>query len=366
MRKEWRESGLKALLLTSCLTACMKIPAAEPGAGSSAAYRTAGEQYGALTAMYRAAGMCPGRSETMVQKQRELTGSVAQIASNDGSSALLYAVAANSLKDVQRLLAADAPRVGDDGTLLHVAARYADPPVMQALVEAGLSINALGGSMGTSSGSALTVAVGDGRAENVEWLIQHGADVNVKNPRGGSVLLYAMMACRNQALVSRLVEAGSLPDKNDRALAAQRGFDLHTKAALATRGRLGPPSGWHGPTPDELDTEPLRNDQPTKYVEAKADFDGDGKEDHAALFTADDGLSEAVFVKLSSRKANEWIVAASITHSRPYMGVSMGISVAKAAPSKQSGINFFRFESSGSVLNWDKATGQFRQTWTGD
>ncbi len=39
------------------------------------------------------------------------------------------------------------------------------------------------------------------------------------------------------------------------------------------------------PTPDELRGEPLRKNLPSQYVEAKADFDGDGKEDHAALFT---------------------------------------------------------------------------------
>jgi hypothetical protein len=389
MREQWRAMKFKVLLLASGLAPCVLIHAAESGSAGpvSAPYRKAGEDYAALTASYREAGMCPGRSDSMVQKQRQLAESVAGIAAKDGARALLYAVAANSLTDVQRLLADGAPRVSDDGTLLHVAARYGDPPVMKALIETGLSIDALGASTGTSSGSALTVAVGDGRKENVEWLIGAGADVNAKNPRGASVLTYAIFLCKDQALVSTLVEAGAIPDNYARTLASQRGFDLHTKAALTTRNRLNPPIGWHGPTTDELNAEPLRKNSPTQYVEAKADFDGDGKEDHAALFTADDGKSEAVFVKLTSRNAGEWVAAASVEHPKPSMGVGMGISVAKprtiktacgkgywncktGEPSelnlKTSGIIFFRFESADSILYWDKATKQFKQIWTSD
>lgn len=158
-------------------------------------------------------------------------------------------------------------------------------------------------------------------------------------------------------------------------------------AESGARHRLGPPAGWHGPTSDELKSEPLREKMPTQYVEAKADFDGDGKEDHAALFTADDGRSEAVFVKLSSRKTNEWLMAASMAHAQPYMGVRMGILVAEPGTVKtacgkgywkckagepaelrlqQPGIDFFKFESAGSVLTWNKASGQFQQTWLSD
>jgi hypothetical protein len=164
-------------------------------------------------------------------------------------------------------------------------------------------------------------------------------------------------------------------------------FDSAAPTSTNYRSRLNPPAGWHGPTPDELSGEPLRNKLPTKYVEASADFDGDGREDHAALFTADDGKAEAVFVKLSSRNPAEWTIAASVAHSRPFMGVTMGISVEQPGVSKtacgkgywkckagepselnltQSSINFFRFESAGSVVYWDKATKQFQRVWTSD
>jgi len=170
-------------------------------------------------------------------------------------------------------------------------------------------------------------------------------------------------------------------------IAMAQAADADSAAALATRHRLNPPAGWHGPTPDELSAEPLRNELPTQYVEAKADFDGDGKEDHAALFTADDGKSEAVFVKLSSRKSDEWMIAASITRSQPLMGVTMGISVARPGVSKtvcgkghreckagespelnlkQSSIDFFKFESSASVVYWDRQAKQFQRVWTSD
>jgi hypothetical protein len=389
IRKRWRGVGLKVLLAAPVWAAGVMTHAAESESATEllSNYGKAAEHYATLTGLYRAAGTCPGRSDAMVQKQRQLAQAVSGLTTRDGSRVLLYAVAANSLPDVQRLLAVDAPLLGDDGTLLHVAARYGDPPLLEALVNAGMSVNQLGGSMGTSSGSALTVAVGDGRRENAAWLIQHGADVNVKNPRGGTPLTYAVVACKDQATVSMLIEAGAQLDVITRNLANERGFELHTKAALATRGRLSPPAGWHGPTPDELNGEPLRNNLPTKYVEAKADFDGDRKEDHAALFTADDGKSEAVFVKLSSRKPEEWVIAASMAHARPSMGVGMGISVAPPGARKTAcgngywqcktgepaevnlkypGIDFFRFESAGSIVYWDRATKQFRQVWISD
>jgi hypothetical protein len=163
---------------------------------------------------------------------------------------------------------------------------------------------------------------------------------------------------------------------------------LHAaESAMASRNHLGPPPGWHGPTQDELSAEPLRKNVSNQYVEAKADFDGDGKEDHAALFTADDGKSEAVFVKLSSSKSNEWTMAASVVHPQPYMGVRMGIAVAKPGTMKtacgkgyiackagepaeirlqQAGIDFFQFESANSVLTWNNTTRQFQRTWISD
>jgi hypothetical protein len=168
---------------------------------------------------------------------------------------------------------------------------------------------------------------------------------------------------------------------------AASAVSVYNKAGLAMRDRPDPPHGWHRPTPDELSGEPLRKNHPTQYIEAEADFDGDGKEDHAALFTADDGKSEAVFVKLSSHKPQEWMIAASMVHSRPSMNVGMGISVEapgvkKTAcgkgywncktgePSelnlKQPAISFFRFESSGSIVYWDKTKRQFLQVWTSD
>jgi hypothetical protein len=157
---------------------------------------------------------------------------------------------------------------------------------------------------------------------------------------------------------------------------------VHAQASDA----LSPPKGWHAPTPDDLRGEPLRNEHPTRYVEAKADFDGDGREDHAALFMADDGMSEGVFVKLSSVSGGTWTPVETVVHTRR-SGAVMGIAVAKAASYKttcgkgyepckkgepaaielkQPGIDFFKFESASSIIYWEASSRTFKRIWISD
>jgi len=149
---------------------------------------------------------------------------------------------------------------------------------------------------------------------------------------------------------------------------------------------LSPPTGWHKPTPDELGREPLRDKQPTRYVEARADFDGDGTDDDAALFMADDGMSEGVFVKLSSVATSQWTHIETVRHPRA-SGPLMGIAVAKPAAFttacgkghwkcnegepvvvdlKHPAIDFFRFESASSIIYWDSAAREFKRISTSD
>src|SRR6478609_3848347 len=128
------------------------------------------------------------------------------------------------------------------------------------------------------------------------------------------------------------------------------------------------PTGWREPTAAELSREPLRGKLPTKYVEAKADFDGDSKEDHAAIFIADDGKSEGLFVRLSSVNASKWTQVETVGYPSA-TGPVMGITIAKpgvfrttcgkgyskcrsdepaSVELKHAGIDFFKFESASS------------------
>ena len=52
-------------------------------------------------------------------------------------------------------------------------------------------------------------AISLGRLDNAEWLIRHGADVNAVDENGNSPLISAMIACSDQALVTRLIKAGA-------------------------------------------------------------------------------------------------------------------------------------------------------------
>jgi len=156
-------------------------------------------------------------------------------------------------------------------------------------------------------------------------------------------------------------------------------------AALASEA-LQPPAGWREPTTAELGREPLRSNQPTKYVEARMDLDGDGREDHAALFIADDGKSEGLFAKLSSTNATRWTLVETVGHAQA-SGPVMAISIAKpgviqtacgkgywtcksgepaSVDLKYAGIEFFKFESAGSIIYWEAGSRTFKRIRTSD
>ncbi len=139
-------------------------------------------------------GLCKGRTAAVEQKQRALAGALSNATVATAERVLLFAVTANSLADVVRLNEAGAPRTGDNGSLLHTAARFA----------------------------------GDNRRENAQWLIQHGADVNATD-RGGAAVLRHSLVCRNQELVDYLVEAGAIGDEESAALADKMGLVLRAR-----------------------------------------------------------------------------------------------------------------------------------------
>jgi len=148
-----------------------------------------------------------------------------------------------------------------------------------------------------------------------------------------------------------------------------------------------PPQGWRVATPDALSGEPIRRNPPVDNMEAEADFDGDGEVDRAAIFVADDGAREALFVALSTAARGGWRMAAEMEHRNPSMTPVMGISVAPAGryrtacgkaywecrpgePAEleleRAGVSWFRFESAASIVYWDQASQEFVQVWVSD
>lgn len=164
---------------------------------------------------------CSGRTAAVVRLQEQLARTLEQVKPGDGERVLLYAVTANSLSQVQRFNAAGSPLTGDNGSLLHSAARFADAPLMDFLLSIGLGIEEHGG----ASASALFVAATSGRRDNTLWLIEHGADVNAVDTQGGSVLRHSLI-CRDQELLDLLVRNGAKADGRTIELANRHGMRL--------------------------------------------------------------------------------------------------------------------------------------------
>jgi len=225
---------LVAMMLLAPWSCWQAASAGEVGAISSSdkgsvAYQHAKRQYADLGDAYvrsaspvRSESICSMRSAEVVARQKSLASGVAHLSAKDGEKVLLFAVAANDPTDAGRLLAEGAARTGDNGSLLHAAARFGDGPLLEVLVDAGFGIEDLGG----ASGPALMAAVSSGRKDNAKWLIQHGANVNARTvPDGAPVLMYALI-CKDQSLVSELIRAGARPDAKTTAVAAKQGIDL--------------------------------------------------------------------------------------------------------------------------------------------
>jgi hypothetical protein len=207
-------------ILLGCL-----VPGASLGqAPPSPLYRDLERIYHDVIGVSLGEGLCPGRSPAVEQKQRELADALSSATASTGDKVLIFAVTANSLPDVVRLNEAGSSRAGDNASLLHAAARFADPPMLEYLVSIGFGIEDWGG----AAGPALLVAVSDNRRENVEWLIEHGADVNAANRGGAGVLRYSLI-CRSQALVDYLLDAGAMPDQESFEIADEFGIVLRAR-----------------------------------------------------------------------------------------------------------------------------------------
>jgi len=176
---------------------------------------------------------CPAPDQDFIDRRRRLSAEVAKLSPDDGEKVLLFAVAANSTRDVQRLLDSGAVRGGDgllqSNSLMNIAAQFADAPMLELLAGAGFDIDERGtGGIGNLGGTPLMAAISAGRLDNAEWLMRHGADVSAVDTRDNSALLQAMISCSDQALVTRLINAGAVPNDKARYIAKAKGMNLDT------------------------------------------------------------------------------------------------------------------------------------------
>lgn len=172
------------------------LPAMALGAQSS--YRQTEREYATVVSAYVKSAACTAERDNVVEAQKGLANTVARLSSADGEGGLLFAVTANRPDDVGRLLAAGAQRTGDNGSLWHAAATFGSRPVMEALMRAGLGLEDHGG----ASASPLFAAVQSNRSDNVDWLVQHGANVNAVDTSGAPVIRHALV-CGNSAVIQQ-------------------------------------------------------------------------------------------------------------------------------------------------------------------
>jgi beta-lactamase regulating signal transducer with metallopeptidase domain len=355
---------------------------------------------------------CPAPGQEFFNKRNALAATVAKLSADDGEKALLFAVAANSTRDVQRLLAGGAARSGDGflrpDSLMNVAAEFADPPMLELLTGAGFSLDERGsGGIGNFGATPLMTAISRGRLDNADWFIRHGADVSAVDKYGNSALVNAMIACSDRSLVARLINAGAVPNGKARQIAEHLGVNFNAAPATAASAQTAaavPPASTPGSTPysltdDEmkesrvtpsqaeldaqawrLDAQAWRLDSSTRYVEARGDFDGDGREDRAILAVPSSGWMEDVLVKLSSRNPDKWQAVSRFYHDEPSSTPRSGIRTVEPGTYlticsndrlqcdeseqtrvklKHAGIDWFLPGSAGTVGYWDEAAGKF-------
>ena len=107
------------------------------------------------------------------------------------NKAIRNAIKIGDINEVKQLIGSDKEildTVTAFGTWLHVAAKKGCFEIVQYLIDAGIDIDAKGG---TFDASALNLAAGEGHLEIVKYLIEAGAELDVslakRNPLFGAI-----------------------------------------------------------------------------------------------------------------------------------------------------------------------------------
>ena len=155
------------------------------------------------------------------------------------------------------------------------------------------------------------------------------------------------------------------------------------------------PDGWRKATPKELKSFlNLRDGSKSKYTEAHADFNGDGKIDSAYLLKSTKFSGQGLLVKLSTGSSYKWIEVDVINWDQLYpdedfgnVSLSMAIEVLspkdvkkyikestwelgsdelKPEDYKNPAIDYFKFMSAGSIIYWSQSENKFKRYWYSD
>ncbi len=157
----------------------------------------------------------------LAERQVELAEAVSQATPSTGPLVLDFAAMANSLSNVRRLHEGGADLTSPSGTLLHTAAAFGSPVMLEYLVGEGFGLE----DIGNASAPALIVAMQYGNIDNMKWLIANGANVNAMDTSGAPVILHSI-ACGDQAVVDLLLKAGAVPSSKAFEAAQRLGISL--------------------------------------------------------------------------------------------------------------------------------------------
>jgi hypothetical protein len=141
------------LIVFVCWICTLSSAYAQPGAPSL--YEDLERQYANIIGAQVTGGVCPTRTPEVVERQRLLANALSDVSASTGPKVLIFAVTANSLPNVRRLDEAGASRIGDNGSPLHAAAMFADPPMLEYLIVSASMSRSLGVPVDLRSSSPL-------------------------------------------------------------------------------------------------------------------------------------------------------------------------------------------------------------------
>lgn len=183
-------------------------------------YERLGSMFADVVSEYLNGSLC-STGPNLAKKQVELAEAVSKATPNTGPLVLEIAVVANSLSDVRRLHEGGALPLSPSGTLLHTAAMFSNPSMLEYLVGEGFQLE----DAGKASGPALLVAVQAGGIDNIKWLIANGANVNAMDTSGVPVIQLSI-GCGDQAVVDLLLKSGAVPSSKAYEVAQRLGISL--------------------------------------------------------------------------------------------------------------------------------------------